>query len=116
MTWWVRSCGLRQSASSGEPWPEEIMMSFIWPGMLYLLILVPLLAAAYLYREIRRRRRAVHLGTLGFLQAGSGRRPAVRLYVPSALFLASVSAMTLAIARPQYTVSLPRLEGTVVLV
>lgn len=91
-------------------------MSFIWPGMLYLLILVPLLAAAYLYREIRRRRRATHLGSLGFLQAGSGRRPGVRLYVPSALFLASVSAMTLAMARPQYTVSLPRLEGTVVLV
>lgn len=91
-------------------------MSFAWPSMLYLLGLVPMLGGAYLYAQSRRRRRAAHYGSLGFLQTGSGRRPGIRLYVPPALFLASVSAMTLAVARPQFTVSLPRLEGTVVLV
>jgi Ca-activated chloride channel family protein len=91
-------------------------MSFVWPSMLYLLGLVPLLAAAYFYAAARRRKRAAHYGSLGFVQSASGKRPGLRLYVPPALFLASVSAMTLAVARPQFTVSLPRLEGTVILV
>lgn len=91
-------------------------MSFVWPSMLYLLGLVPVLAGAYLYVQFRRRRRAAHYGSLGFLQTLSGKRPGFRLYVPPSLLLLSVGVMTLAIARPQFTVSLPRLEGTVVLV
>ncbi len=35
-------------------------ISFLWPRMLWLLALVPVLALAYLWLDARRRRAAVH--------------------------------------------------------
>lgn len=90
-------------------------MSFIWPAMLLLLLLVP--AAALLYRRLQRRRRALaeRYGSLGFTQNAAGQLPGARRSIPPALFLAGLTALILALARPQTEVSLPRIEGTVIL-
>ena len=48
-------------------------ISFLWPRMLWLLALVPVLALAYLCLDGRRRRAAVHypaLKTVGFANRG----------------------------------------------
>ena len=90
-------------------------MSFIWPSMLFLLLLIPMLAGVYLYLQQRRRRALEKYGSLGFVQAG-GRAPGKRRHIPPILFLSSLAILTLSLARPQATVNLPRVEGTVILV
>lgn len=89
-------------------------MSFMWPGMLWLLLLVPLLVWAYQRAQVRRRALAARYGSLG-LAAGAGGVPAWRRHLPPLLFLLALVILVVALARPQAQVSLPRFEGTVVL-
>lgn len=90
-------------------------MSFIWPVMLFSLILIPVFIAIYFALQRKRRKRLAETrGSLSFMQ-NSGRKPGVRSYVVPALFLAGLSIMMVAMARPQAMISLPRIEGTVIL-
>lgn len=90
-------------------------MSFIWPAMLVLLLLVPLGVALYVMLQRRRRQLAARYGSLGLVQAAAGRQLGVRRHIPPALFLAGLTVLLVALARPQTLVSLPRAEGTVIL-
>ena len=90
-------------------------MSFFWPSMLVLLILIPLLVGGYLLMQRRRRRTIETFGSLGWAQAGQpgmGRRR----HVPALLFLLALTVLILSLARPKAPMSLPRVEGTVILV
>lgn len=90
-------------------------MSFIWPVMLVLLLLIPLFVGQYVRIQQRRQRLATSYGGLGFLREAAGRGPGLRRHIPPALFLLSLTILLVALARPQATVSLPRVEGTVIL-
>jgi Ca-activated chloride channel homolog len=90
-------------------------MSFIWPYMLLLLSLVPMLIAAYILMQRRRRRYAVRYASLSLVKEALGRGPGIRRHVPPALFLLSLTAMIVAFARPESVVTLPKNEGTVIL-
>ncbi len=90
-------------------------MSFIWPTMLLLLLLMPLFVVLYIRIQRRRRRLAASYGSLGLVQAAPGRGPGVRRHIPPALFLLSLTILVVTLARPQTVVSLPRIEGTVIL-
>jgi Ca-activated chloride channel family protein len=90
-------------------------MSFIWPTMLLLLLAAPLLVVFYLRLQQRRRRIAERYGALGIVREAGGRPLGWRRHIPPALFLAGLIILLLALARPQAIVSLPRLEGTVIL-
>jgi len=82
--------------------------------MLLLLGLIPLGVVLYV-RLQRRRRLAASYGSLGLLQGTGGRQLGMRRHIPPALFLAGLTILTVALARPQTVVSLPREEGTVIL-
>ncbi|HEY5487723.1 MAG TPA: VWA domain-containing protein, partial [Candidatus Limnocylindrales bacterium] len=88
-------------------------MSFIWPPMLLSLALIPIGILLYRILDGRRRRRLAAYGA-GLAQ-GAGRRPGFRSRVPAALLLLGLVVMSVALARPQAVVSLPRQEGTVIL-
>jgi Ca-activated chloride channel family protein len=90
-------------------------MSFIWPTMLLLLLLLPLFVWLYLRMQQRRRRLAASYGAFGLLQGTAGHGLGLRRYIPPALFLAGLTILLIALARPQTVVSLPRIEGTVIL-
>ncbi len=95
-------------------------MSFIWPSMLISLVFVPLLAAQYARLQRRRRQSMEKYDNLWLVQgAGSQapgiRPPGIRRHIPPALFLAGLAILLIAMARPQAVVSLPRIEGTVLL-
>src|ERR671933_2421391 len=90
-------------------------MSFIWPQMLVLLVLLPLFVGLYLRLQQRRRRLVASYGSLGLVQAAAGQRVGARRHIPPALFLAGLTMLIVALARPQTVVSLPRVEGTVIL-
>ena len=90
-------------------------MSFIWPYLLLSLLLIPL--AAWFYRREQRRRRQVVAGyaALGLTPTAAGRTPGWRRHLPYFLFLAGLTLLCLSLARPQAALSLPRLEGVVIL-
>ncbi len=90
-------------------------MSFVWPWMLVSLLLSPLAAFGYVRLRRRRQRAAAGLGPFGLLQDQAAREPARRRHAPPALYLAGLTLMLLGLARPELTVRLPRLEGTVIL-
>jgi Ca-activated chloride channel family protein len=90
-------------------------MTFIWPVMLLSLLLIPLFAVLYLRLQRRRRRFVASYGNLGFVQAAAGRGLGLRRHIPPALFLFSLAVLFVGLARPQTVVSLPRVEGTVIL-
>lgn len=85
-------------------------MSFIWPPMLLLVLTIPIGAALYFLRERRRRRRAATYG-VGAPARSRGLRPRL----PAALMLVGLTFLVVAMARPQSVVSVPRVEGTVIL-
>ena len=89
-------------------------MSFIWPAMLILLLLIPPVVALYI-RMQRRRRLAARYGSLGLVPGAVERQLGLRRHIPPAFFLVGLTLLTLALARPQAVVSLPRVEGTVIL-
>jgi Ca-activated chloride channel family protein len=63
----------------------------------------------------RRRLLAASYGSLGLVHEGMGRRIGVRRHIPPALYLAGLAILIVALARPQAVVSLPRIEGTIIL-
>lgn len=90
-------------------------MSFIWPAMLVCLLALPLAVGLYLRLQQRRQQLLTRYGNLGFVQGSAGRTPGWRRHFPPTLFLLGLAILLIALARPQTAVSLPRVEGTVIL-
>jgi Ca-activated chloride channel family protein len=90
-------------------------MSFIWPGMLLTLFLIPALVVIYFRIQRRRRRFSQSFGGLGLAHAADERPLNRRRHIPSVLFITGLAILMLAMARPQAVVSLPKVEGTVIL-
>ncbi len=90
-------------------------MSFIWPEMLAFLITVPLLVLLYLWQLRRRKRTAVRYAGLAMIREAMSGRQSLRRHLPPALFLLSLTALIVAIARPTAVVTLPSAHETVIL-
>jgi len=91
-------------------------MTFIWPIMLIFLVLVPIFVATYLWLQQRRRDQLARYGDAGLMPGSASRgRSGVRRHLPAVLFLLALTILIVALARPQTVLSLPRLEGTVVM-
>ena len=90
-------------------------MEFLWPSMLWLLLLIPALVAAYILAQRRRQRYALRYASLSLVREAVGRGPGIRRHIPPALFLMGVAVMLVALARPVSVVTLPAQEGTVIL-
>jgi Ca-activated chloride channel homolog len=91
-------------------------VSFASPGFLAALALVPLALAAYVLSRRRARRYAVRYPAVATLAPLLPRVSSWRRQVPLALFLASLVALTLALARPHRTVAVPTQQASIVLV
>ena len=91
-------------------------MSFLWPISLFSLFAIPLLVLLYLRMQNRRKQFAVRYGSLGLVQqATNGRALGSRRHLPAILFLIGLTILFFALARPQMPVSLPTVEGIVIL-
>jgi Ca-activated chloride channel homolog len=90
-------------------------MEFIWPSMLALLVTIPLFVALYLLLQRRRNTAiATHSG-FGLLANQAGRQLGARRHIPLILFLAGMTVLITALARPQMVVTLPKVAGTLIL-
>jgi Ca-activated chloride channel family protein len=90
-------------------------MTFIWPIMLLSLLLLPLLVWYYRRQVKLRDRGTAALGPLGLVQSGDGTAVGRRRHIPPFLFLIGLTLLLFALSRPELPVSLPRIEGTVIL-
>jgi Ca-activated chloride channel family protein len=90
-------------------------MSFIWPTLLLTLIFVPILVLLYLWLQGRRRRFAARYGSLGLVHDAMGSGIGFRRHVPAMIFLTGIAILLFSLARPQATVSVPKIEGTIML-
>jgi Ca-activated chloride channel family protein len=90
-------------------------VSFLWPGLLLLLALVPILVAVYLWSLRRRRPTGVRYSSLSLIHAarpGSGR---LRRHLPFALFALALAALALGVGRPIAIASVPTNQTTIIL-
>jgi Ca-activated chloride channel family protein len=90
-------------------------MSLIWPNMLWLLALLPLLVALYFWVLARKRRTTVRVSNIGIAKLAMGRGPGWRRHVPPLVLLLALAALLLAVARPTATLTLPLAERTIML-
>ena len=90
-------------------------MSFIWANLLLFLVCIPLLIMVYARVQQRRQNFASRFGSLGLLRDPSGSGLGSSRHIPAVVFLGGIAVLLFSIARPQATVGLPRLEGTVIL-
>jgi Ca-activated chloride channel homolog len=93
----------------------KIPLTFLWPDMLWLLLVVPLLVLAYWWLLRRKKKLAVRYASLAMVKDAIGAGSKLRRHVPPILFLASLALMILAIARPQALVTLPSQHETIIL-
>jgi Ca-activated chloride channel family protein len=90
-------------------------MSFLWPDLLWLLALLPLLVALYVWLLARRKKFALRYASLGLVKEAMAGAARWRRHVPPALFLLSLAALILATARPMAIVTLPTEQETIIL-
>jgi Ca-activated chloride channel homolog len=90
-------------------------MTFMWPEMLGLLLIAPVLAVAYVWLLRRKQKLAVRYASLAMVKAALSAGTRVRRHIPPLFFLLAVIAMIVAIARPAAVVTLPSQHETIVL-
>ena len=90
-------------------------MRFLWPDLLWLLLAIPALVAAYIYALRRNKKTAVRYASLMLIRAAIGPGQRYRRHVPPALFLLAMLAAIVAIARPTASVILPAEYLTLIL-
>lgn len=90
-------------------------MTFLWPWFLPLLLLIPLVAAAYLWVLRRRRRYAVRYSSISLIREALPKRPGWRRHLPFSLFLLGLASLTVAMARPAAQVEVPLSRTSIIL-
>ena len=85
-------------------------MTFLWPELLWLLVLVPVIVGVYLLLLRRKHRLAVRYASLAMIRDAIGAGGRVRRHVPPLLFLIALTLMRIAVARPAAIVTQPSLE------
>jgi Ca-activated chloride channel family protein len=90
-------------------------MSFLWPMMLWSLLLLPLLVLLYLWLLGRRKKVALPYSQLALVREAAGKGLGWRRHLPPALLLLAIGAMLVATARPTAMVALPMAEQTIIL-
>ena len=89
-------------------------MTFLWPEMLWILLIVPFLVAAYFYLIRRKQKTALRYASLTMVKDAMGAQR-FRRHVPPLLFLIALTAMIVAVARPAAVVTLPSQHRTIIL-
>ena len=90
-------------------------MSLLWPGFLYLFLLIPLAILVYLWVLRRRRRFAVRYSSLSLVREAAAKQSWLRKHLPFVLFLLALASLVFALGRPVATVLVPSNKATVIM-
>lgn len=89
-------------------------MTFIWGEMLWLLLLVPVLVALFIW-ALRRKKSSLRYANLALVKQAMGKSVGWRRHVPPALFLVAITILIAAVARPAAVIELASSRATVIL-
>src|SRR5580704_17661620 len=89
-------------------------ISFAWPSFLWLLLIIPAAIAFYVVQLRKRKKNAVRYGNMALVRQAAT-AATWRRHVPPALFLAALTLVLIAVARPSALVTLPSSQATVML-
>src|SRR5919106_4033711 len=90
-------------------------MTFLWPEMLWLLLIVPALVGAYFFLLRRKKEAVLRYASLSMVKEAMSTGQRFRRHIPPLLFLIALIAMLIAIARPAAVVTLPSQQRTIIL-
>jgi Ca-activated chloride channel family protein len=90
-------------------------MSFLWPALLVLLLIVPLAIIAYILLLRRRGRYAVRYSSLSLVREAASHQTWWRRHLPFIFFLFALASLALAMGRPVATVTVPSNKATIIL-
>ena len=90
-------------------------MEMLWPGFLYLWILIPVLILIYILILRRRKPYAVRYSSLSLIRDALPKQSQWRRHLPFALFLLALSSLTMALTRPTSTIKVPASNSTIIL-
>ncbi len=90
-------------------------MTFLWPGFLYLLFLVPALIILYIWILRRRRPFAVRYSSLSLVREALPPHSFLRRHLPFGLFLVALCSLVVALSRPVSIVTVPSDQVTIIL-
>jgi Ca-activated chloride channel family protein len=90
-------------------------MMFLWPELLWLLVVVPALIGLYVLLLRRKKKQALRYASLGMVRDAMGAGQRFRRHVPPLLFLLALIVLVVAIARPTATITLPSQHETIIL-
>jgi len=90
-------------------------MSFLWPGALIALLIVPLAVGVYVILMRRRRKFAIRYSSLSIVSQAASHQSWWRRHLTFILFLLTLTSLSLALARPQATVTVPSNKATIIL-
>ena len=89
-------------------------MTFLWPGLLLLLGLVPIMIGLYVW-SLRRKRVALRYSSLSLVRAAIPQYSRLRRHLPFALFLLALGSLVVTMGRPVQIVNVPSGQTTIVL-
>ncbi len=90
-------------------------MSLLWPGSLFLLVLIPLIVAVYVWLLRRRQRFTVRYSSLSLMREAVSQQSWLRRHLPFILFLFALASLVFALGRPVATVVIPSNRATIIL-
>jgi Ca-activated chloride channel family protein len=90
-------------------------MTFQWPEMLWLMLVLPVLLVFYILVLRKKKKLALRYASLGLVHEAMGVGQRIKRHIPPAFFFCALAAMIVAIARPQATITLPTQHETVIL-
>jgi Ca-activated chloride channel family protein len=90
-------------------------MSFSWPWVLFALLVIPLVFAAWWLTRRRRRRAAVRVTSIALVAAAVPGRSRWRRRIPAVLLTAGLAVLAIGAARPQATVPVASSNATIML-
>ena len=90
-------------------------MRFLWSHLLWLLLIVPVLVAAYIALQRRRAKLVPQYSSLALMREAMGPGQRLRRHVPPLLLLAALIMLVAAMSRPMAVVTLPSQHKTIML-
>jgi Ca-activated chloride channel family protein len=90
-------------------------MGLLWPSLLLLLSIIPILIVVYVWILRRRKRLAVRYSSLWLIRAARPGRSHWRRHLPFVLFLLALSSLIMALSRPVGSMTVPSSRATIML-